>query len=85
MKNTSGVSLAAGGSTPNERFQIANIISFEQSRVFDPPSVFDARNEGVITDMPRHVPTLNGVIITPNCRDVPWHVRNRSAPRNDWF
>ena len=30
MKNTSGVSLAAGGSTPNERFQIANIISFEQ-------------------------------------------------------
>ena len=48
MKNTSGVSLAAGGSTPNERFQIANIISFAQSRVFDPPSVFDAGNEGVI-------------------------------------
>ena len=46
MKNTSGVSLAAGGSTPNERFQIANIISFAQSRVFDPPCVFDAGNEG---------------------------------------
>ena len=58
MKNTSGVSLAAGGSTPNERFQIANIISFEQSRVFDPPCVFDAHNEGVIADMPRHVPTF---------------------------
>ena len=42
MKNTSGVSLAAGGSTPNERFQIANIISFAQSRIFDAPSVFDA-------------------------------------------
>ena len=39
MKNTSGVSLAAGGSTPNERFQIANIISFAQSRIFDAPSV----------------------------------------------
>ena len=46
MKNTSGVSLAAGGSTPNERFQIANIISFEQSRIFDAPSVFDAGCEG---------------------------------------
>ena len=60
MKNTSGVSLAAGGSTPNERFQIANIISFEQSRIFDAPCAFGAGNEGVITDMPRHVPTLDG-------------------------
>ena len=48
MKNTSGVSLAAGGSTPNERFQIANIISFIQSRIFDPPCLFEAGNEGVI-------------------------------------
>lgn len=28
MKNTPGVSLAAGGSAPIERFQIANIMSF---------------------------------------------------------
>lgn len=27
MKNTSGASLAAGGSAPIERFQIANIMS----------------------------------------------------------
>ena len=61
MKNTSGVSLAAGGSTPNERFQIANIISFEQSRVFDPPCVFDAGNEGAIADAKCGVPTLASV------------------------
>ena len=29
MKNTSGASLAAGGSAPIERFQIANIMSFD--------------------------------------------------------
>ena len=83
MKNTSGVSLAAGGSTPNERFQIANIISFEQSRIFDAPSVFDAGNEGVITDATCGIPTLGSVIITQNCRDVACHVRNRSALRSD--
>ena len=32
--------------------------SFKQSRIFDAPSVFDAVNEGVTADMPRHVPTL---------------------------
>ena len=37
------------------------------------------RSEGVITDMPRHVPTLDSVILTANCRDVPWHVRYRTT------
>ena len=30
MKNTPGVSLTAGGSAPIERFQIANIMSFDK-------------------------------------------------------
>ena len=44
---------------------------------------FGAGNEGVIADMPRHVPTQDSAIITQNCRDVTCHVRNRSTPQND--
>jgi len=39
-----GVSLAAGGAQPPMSvFPIANIISFEQNRVFDPLCIFDAK------------------------------------------
>ena len=43
----------------------------------------DAGIEGVVADMPRHVSTQGRCYFTKNCRDVPWHVRNRSTLQND--
>ena len=40
MKNTAGFAWRLECVAPNERFQIANIISLTQNRIFDPIDLF---------------------------------------------